>query len=140
MTNLSELEWAALQCVAANYPDLEPDVGAVFRSCTAAKRQNTGGGFFTDLVTTSSICLPSELRSPMGDAWLSIKVMRFGICCLVFLTSGRPTLLEGYSVGGEDTSGIDFGSVVFKVRDAPPTGGDDWADAPEAISPPPART
>lgn len=128
MTSLSDLEIAALRCIATCYPDLEPEIGAAFRSCIATKRQNTGGGFFTDLAVQSRICLPDGLRSPLGDAWISIKGMRFGICCLVFLTDGYPTLLEGYSVGGEDTSKIDFGSCAFEMRDAPPTGDDKRSD------------
>jgi len=45
------------------------------------------------------------------------------------LTEGYPTLLEGDSVGSEDTSKIDFSAVAFKVRAAPPTGeGDEFAD------------
>ncbi len=67
---------------------------------------------------------PSGVRSPLGDAWIRVKGMKFGICCLVFLTEGYPTLLEGYSLGAEDTSIIDFGSVAFSVRDGPPVGDD----------------
>lgn len=135
MRNLSDLETAALERIAAIYPDLEPDIGRSFRSCLAMTRQNTGGGFFTDLTSASCILLQNRVRSPLGDAWIAIKGMRFGICCLVFLTEGYPALLEGYSVGGEDTSNIDFGSCEFAVREGPPTDQDkkgfDMTDPPD---------
>jgi hypothetical protein len=125
MATLNDVETAALHAIAANYPDFEPQIASMFESCVVTKRENTGGGFFTTLALQTQVFSPIGLRSPLGDGWLSIKGLRFGICCLVFLTEGFPTLLEGYAVGPEDTSEIDFGTVAFKVRDAPPTGEDD---------------
>jgi len=129
MTSLNEMETAALRIIAGNYPEFEAEISRVFESCVVTKRENTGGGFFTTLALGSQAVTPIGLRSPMGDAWFSIKGMRYGICCLVFLTDGYPTLLEGYAVGSDNTSAIDFVTVAFKTRSGPPTGEGDEFDA-----------
>jgi hypothetical protein len=88
MTGLNDLEITALQSIASNYPDFEPEIGHIFQSCVVTKRENTGGGFFTSLAPQTQAFAPIRLRSPLGDAWISIKGLRYGICCLVFLTEG----------------------------------------------------
>jgi hypothetical protein len=67
-----------------------------------------------------------SLHSPLGDAWVKVEGLRYGICCLLFLSDGYPTLLEGYSVAGEDTSQINFNLVKFALRREPPTVDNEW--------------
>jgi hypothetical protein len=90
------------------------------------QRENTGGGFFTSLALQGENHSPVSLRSPLGDAWVKVEGLRYGICCLLLLTNGYPTLLEGYSVGGEDTSQINFNLVKFVLRRGPPTVENGW--------------
>jgi hypothetical protein len=124
MTAFNRLEVAALQSIAAVYPASEFQLARLFEACAAIKRTNTVRGFLTELILQRRAFAPIKFRSPLGEAWISVKGLRFGICCLVFLTEGYPTLLEGYAVGAEDTSTIDFNSVAFGVRSAPPTSED----------------
>jgi hypothetical protein len=120
---LHDLETAALRAIAHDCIDVAPQLLDLFKSCTVTHSEKTGSGFFTALTLDTAAFSPVSLRSPIGDAWLDIDGMQVGICCLVFFTEGYPTLLEGYAVAGEDTSEIDFGSVRFRVRSEPPTGG-----------------
>ena len=129
MTRLNQLEVAAVRSIASNYPGFESGLVRILEACVVTKRENTGGGFFTTLASQTAEFSPIGLHSPLGDAWISIKGMRFGICCLVFLTEGYPTLLEGYAVGAEDTSRFDFGAVAFRVRSGPPAGEEDEYDS-----------
>jgi hypothetical protein len=113
---LHELEVAALDVIADEHAETEPQLAALFQTCTVTNSENTGGGFFTALASDKAAFAPVALQSPTGDAWFDIDGMQHGICCLVFFIDGYPTLLEGYAVGGEDTSKIEFGSVKFKLR------------------------
>ena len=119
--SLYELEIAALRAIASDYAEIEPQLLELFESCAVTNYENTGGGFFTALISNTVAFMPCKLRSPIGDAWFDIEGMKIGICCLIFFTDGYPTLLEGYSVAGERTSKIDFGSVKFKLRSEPLT-------------------
>lgn len=119
--NFNALESAALNRIADDYPEHKTDLITAFSSCSVVKRENTGKGFFTDLEIKGQIEMPDGIRTPLGDAWLSIDGMKVGICCLLHLKKGIPTILEGYSPAGEDTSGIDFNKIGFKVESGPPT-------------------
>jgi hypothetical protein len=118
---LYDLEIAALNAIASDYGNVEPQLSGLFRSCTVTNYENTGSGFFAGLASNSSGFAPLKLRSPLGDACFKIEGMRVGICCLVFLTDGYPTLLECYSPAGERTSKIDFGTAKFEFRSELPT-------------------
>ena len=113
---LNDLELAALQCIAAQYPHVDT---AALNACVATKRENTGAGFFTSLTVEAGKFKPIDAPSPLGDVWIKIDGMQYGIGCLLFLTDGLPSLLEGYSFGDEGTSEVDFGAVTFSVSADP---------------------
>ncbi len=118
--NFNTLESAALARIAHEYPDYTTDLIRVFGSCSVVKRQNTGGGFYTDFETIGEVEMPTGLWTPLGDAWVRIDGMKDGVCCLVHLNKGIPAILEGYSPAGEDTANIDFNSIGFSVGNGPP--------------------
>jgi hypothetical protein len=104
--NFNALEWAALNHIANQYPDHKNGLITAFSSCSVVKRENTGMGFYTDFEVNGQAEMPDGMRTPLGDAWLSIDGMKVGVCCLVHLKKGIPAILEGYSPAGENTSGI----------------------------------
>jgi hypothetical protein len=121
MKRFNALELAALKIIAENYPELKPQLIAMFDSSIVTRRENTGNGFFTEFLAADMALPPIVSRSPLGDAWISVENMVHGICCLVHQDEGIPNLLEGYSPAGEDTSLIDFDDVNFTVKaNAPP--------------------
>ena len=97
----------------------ETELARVLGSVAVGGRENTGAGFYTDLVPDRERYLPIGFQSPLGDAFAYIDGLEHGIGFLVFLTDGYPTLLEGYSLVGEDTSKIDFGTANFTIGWAP---------------------
>ena len=121
MDGPNDLEIAALQRIAEEHPGATLTLMRWIRSCSVSRRENTGGGFFTSLALQGESHSALSLRSPLGDAWVQVEGLRYGICCLLFLTDGYPTLLEGYSVAGEDTSQINFNLAKFALRPGPPS-------------------
>jgi hypothetical protein len=126
MDGPNDLEIAALQRIAEEHPEATPTLMRWIRSCSVSRRENTGGGFFITLALQGENHSALSLHSPLGDAWVKVEGLRYGICCLLFLTDGYPTLLEGYSVAGEDTSQINFNLVKFALRRGPPTVDNEW--------------
>lgn len=119
MTQLTELERAAIEAILGEKPDHFSALSEQFKSLTVEKRENTGGGFFTTL-SVSSLAPAAILSSPLGlNVYASVDGMKYGLGMLLFFEHGRMSLLEGYSVGGEDTSAIDFSQVAFAIKDAP---------------------
>ncbi|HLY46646.1 MAG TPA: hypothetical protein VKQ73_13780, partial [Stellaceae bacterium] len=108
-----------LRQIAGQYPEAEPALLDLFGSCGVAKRENTGHGFFTDLMPDRTKHSPLSLRSPLGDAFANVEGMVYPLGLLVFLKEGYPVLLEGYAAGGDDTFPIDFSKVTFTVGDFP---------------------
>ena len=45
--------------------------------------------------------------------------MEYGLGLLLFFEDGRMSLLEGYSVGGENTSELDFEQTDFSITSEP---------------------
>ena len=115
---LSDFERAALTAIAAEYPEREAELNGIFQQCGATERRNTGKGFFTEL--KCPVTLPRGFNSPLGNARFNLACLLHPFECLLFHTNGFPALLEGYAMGGEDTSGIDFLSVKFSRQ--PPVG------------------
>jgi hypothetical protein len=119
MTQLTELERAAIEAILAEKPDHSGALSEQLQSVTVEKRENTGAGFFT-MISVSSLAPAAIVSSPLGlKVFASVDGMEYGLGMLIFFEHGRMSLLEGYSVGGEDTSGIEFGTVAFAIKDGP---------------------
>lgn len=71
-------------------------------------RENTGGGFFSELAVPIATTSGRANRHLGDNVWISVEGLERGLGMILHLEAGRLSLLEGYSVGGEDTSKIDF--------------------------------
>ncbi|KQN09777.1 hypothetical protein ASE85_02220 [Sphingobium sp. Leaf26] len=121
MTQLTKLERAAISAILAEKPNFLSPLREQLQSVVVEKRENTGGGFFTT-ISVSSTAAPAILSSPLGlNVYANVDGMEYGLGMLLFFEHGRMSLLEGYSVGGENTSAIKFEQVAFAIRDAPST-------------------
>lgn len=64
---------------------------------------------------------------PLGlNVYIGVYGLQYGLGMILHLKDGYANLLEGYSVGGEDTSAIDFAQVRFALIAEPgqlPTNG-----------------
>jgi hypothetical protein len=115
MRPLWPIERAVVDATAQDYPHLAEALMRQMESAQVAKFENTGGGFFST-VTVAAASPPLLDKSPLDGAHGTVKGMEYGMGFLIFLEDGRMSLIEGYSEGGDDTTGIDFEHVEFEVR------------------------
>ena len=106
----SSFEMSALAEFADIYDEQVSGLAAQLEAVQFVKRTNTGKGFFTDLAVDRSIA-PVRCQSPIGGLTARPGGMVEGIDLLLFLKDGYVSLLEGFSVAGEDTSSMDFASL-----------------------------
>ena len=119
MSEFTALERAALRAIFSENPDLESQLEAQAAKAIVIKRENTGGGFFTD-ISIPEACGPISSKSPLGDCcYAKVDGLEHGLGLLLFLEEGRMTLLEGYAIADENTKPIDFGKVKFEITAAP---------------------
>jgi hypothetical protein len=114
MGALFDIERAALDAIAdassKDFPRLREVLGRV----AVTKRENTGAGFFADLSVEDDVAPLVDVASPIGDLLVRVDGLQHALCLLLFFhKNGFPYLLEAYSVGGDDTSDIDFSSARF---------------------------
>jgi len=121
MMQLTELEREAIEAILAEQPGHIGSLREQLESLVVEKRENTGGGFFTT-ISVSALAPAAIVSSPLGlNVYVSVDGMEYGLGMLLFFAHGRMSLLEGYSVGGEDTSAIEFSQVAFAMKDTPAT-------------------
>jgi hypothetical protein len=115
MLHLTNLERDAIAHILAEDPEYRAMLDHQLQSVVVEKRENTGGGFLTTLSvpeSTTAVVVPS----PLGmNVYASVDGMEYGLGLLLFLEDGRISLLEGYSVGGEDTTVLDLERVAFSM-------------------------
>jgi len=111
MDDTSPLEWAVLDAIALQVPEVADALARQQGKIRVVARENTGAGFYTTLDV--SHCSPIKgLASPLGDVGATVIGLEHGMGFLLWLRDGRIHKLEGFSYG-ESTSGIDFEQVAF---------------------------
>jgi hypothetical protein len=103
--------------------ELNPLVSVALRaqmtSASVSSFENTGAGFFSDLViegTVPEITGPSPIGGVRGD----LSDVPHGMEFLLFHERGRGTLLEGYCLAGEPTGELDFEAVEYALSEGLP--------------------
>ncbi|HWA18724.1 MAG TPA: hypothetical protein VG757_06975 [Devosia sp.] len=107
MMAFSAFELSVLAEFADIYGEQVPDLVAQLDAATFTRRENTGGGFFTEFTVDHSIA-PVSCLSPIGGLMVMLDGIDEGIDLLLFVNDGYASRLEGHSAAGEDTSSIDF--------------------------------
>lgn len=119
MLHLSDLERDAIAQILAEEPEYRVMLEHQSQSVVVEKRENTGGGFFTTL-SVPEATTAAGVPSPLGfNVCATIDGMAHGLGFLLFLEDGRLSLLEGYSVGGEDTLELDLERVAYSITSEP---------------------
>lgn len=111
MSELSNLERAVLEAIAAQYPQFAAAFQSQMASLVVTKRENSGAGMFSELAVTDPAALPFDTRGPLNG--VGTTVLDKQLAFLVFLNNGRMSLLEGYMLDDGDTKHIDFLSAPF---------------------------
>lgn len=83
-------------------------------------RENTGGGFFVNIESAADAERLGQRTAPLGqNVWIGVAGLEHGLGVILHFKEGGVTLLEGYAVGVEDTSSIDFTHVPFALIEEP---------------------
>jgi len=109
--DFSAFERSVLAKFAELYGDQSSGLAKQLAVATFSKRENTGNGYFTDLVIDKVAVAPVRCASPLDGPTVRFDGMIEGIDHLLFLKEGYIYLLEGYAVAGEDTSSVDFDNL-----------------------------
>lgn len=120
VADFTPLERAALDAILDEAREDRGTVAEQLRHASVLSRENTGGGFFTDLKVASDANDIDRKTAHLGqNVWINIEGLEYGLGLILHVKDGRANLLEGYAVGPEDTSGIDFEKVRFAVAKEP---------------------
>ena len=115
MRDLWPIERAALEATAKDNPAL---AGGLLQQADCAQVtafENTGAGFFSTIqIAGDAPRLPDQ--SHLNGAHGSVDGIEHGMGFIVFLESGRVSLIEGYCNGDAKTEAIDFRKVAFKLK------------------------
>lgn len=111
--DFAPLERAILHRLCDHWAGAYPALPAQIAALTCTGRVNTGNGFFTDLRVDRDGIAPLRGPYPINGHSVMVEGLDHSIGLMLFFENGYLTLLEGYSIGGDDTSGVDFTTARF---------------------------
>lgn len=125
MTGMTELERTAIIAVLEEAQVRHTAFESELLNASVVARKNTGGGFYTDLEIQGTIPKRFEHRHLGSEIWVTVPGLEHGLGMILHLREGKEVLLEGYAVGPEDTSPINFERAHFALASKPgPLAGD----------------
>jgi hypothetical protein len=120
VTEFWSLELAALGAIRTEAAEWAAIVDQISIHSSVISRNNTGGGFFTEMkMGSGGTEIVWKNQSSQKDVWLSVERLEYGLGIILHLKDDGTALLEGYAVGPEDTSGIDFKQARFEIAEQP---------------------
>ena len=120
MIAFTPLEQAALTAILDEAGERRTTIERQLLHALVLSRENTGGGFFTKLDVSSDAESLDRKTAALGqNVWISIEGLEYGLGMILHVKDGRASLLEGYAVRPENTSGIDFAHVRFAIASEP---------------------
>lgn len=119
MSTLTPLENAALTAIFSETPAWAAALEEQRKAAKVISRENDRGGFFTYFSVPERLAITEDYL-PLGEnVYAAIDGLDYGLGFLLIVRNGRLNVLDGYTVGGEDTGPIDFETVAFTMREAP---------------------
>lgn len=109
----SLLEREALEALCFYWKDQYPALTKQVEAARCIQRVNSGGGFLTELHVDQQVIPRLTGPSPINGHFVRVDGLEYDIGLILFFEDGYLNRLEGYSVGCEDTSKIDFSHVCF---------------------------
>src|SRR4051794_31829458 len=113
MRPLWPIEREVLEITAAEYPGSGEALRQQMESAKVINFENSGAGFFSDLVVASDA--PLIEKSPLDGAYGKVSGIEHGMGFIVFLKEGRLSMIEGYCNGDVPTTEIDFSRVAYEL-------------------------
>jgi hypothetical protein len=112
MRPLWPIEREVLKITAAEYSATPEAFRRQIETALVASFENTGAGFFSDLVVAADVPLLGG-KTPLSGAYGSVLGIEHGMGFIVFLKAGRLSMIEGYCNGDVSTVSVDFSRVVY---------------------------
>lgn len=119
MTGFTAMEKAALRAIISETPALSAALEHQLERAGVTKRENTGGGFFTDIAVPDDA---PRVQCPkvLGYATHArVGGLAHGLGFVLFMEHGRLHLLEGFAWGPESTASLDLDNLSFEIFHEP---------------------
>jgi hypothetical protein len=115
VTKFTDLELAVLRSIFSEKPELAPALEEQLAVASVAKRENTGGGFFTRISIDGDP--PRVVVSDVlgYDTQARVKGLEHGMGFVLFTEDGLIHLLEGFSWGPESTAQLNLQTLEFEI-------------------------
>jgi hypothetical protein len=119
MSTLTPLENAALAAIFKEVPELAAELEEQRKAAEIVSRENDRGGFFTYFSIPERLSIAEDYL-PLGEnVYAAVEGLDYGLGFLLIIRNGRLDVLDGYTVGAEDTGSIDFETAAFEMRETP---------------------
>jgi hypothetical protein len=115
MRSLWPIEWEVLEITARDNPGFTEILRAQIDTAQVVRFENSGAGFFCYLKIATEAPLLHE-KSPLDGAYGNVLGIDDGMGFIVFLESGRLSIIEGYCNGNVSTVGFDFENATFDLK------------------------
>jgi len=119
MIEFTPLENAALLAIFGETPEFDEGLRCQLEVAIVGNRNNTGAGFYTDIVVPASAGRLECPRILGQETHARVDGLKYGLGFVLFMEDGRLHQLEGYCCGGEDTSDLPLSDLSFRIADTP---------------------
>jgi hypothetical protein len=115
MSDFTQMEAAVLDAIFSETPAMSSVLARQLHRATVTKRENTGGGFFTN-IAVSEDAPRVECPKVLGYATHArVEGLEHGLGFVLFMEDGKLHLLEGYAYGPESTASLDLDNLSFEI-------------------------
>lgn len=119
MTYFTKMETAALRAIFAETPRIALALEAQLSRAVVTNRENTGGGFFTDIDVPDDLP-PVICPHALGDATHArVEGLKHGLGFVLFMQDGKLGVLEGHAWGPENTAPLNLTNLSFEIYQGP---------------------
>lgn len=119
MATFTDMEKAALRAIFSETPELTLELQRQLDRAEVTKRENTGGGFFSDLALSED-APPVKCPKLLGYATHArVEGLEEGLGFVLFMKNGKLHLLEGHAWGPESTAALDLNNLSFEIFHKP---------------------
>ncbi|HEX8302450.1 hypothetical protein [Sphingomonas sp.] len=109
------MELAALRSIFSETPEHAAALERQIAVAIVTARENTGGGFYTDIAVPDRVPLVEGHWTPGEQTLACIDGFPDPIHFILSLEEGKVRLLEGYTFGSGSTAAFDLANLRFKV-------------------------
>ena len=121
MAAFTELELAALRSIFSETPGLAAELERQLTVATVTERENTGGGFFTDIAVPEDVPALDNPKVLGCETAARVAGLQHGLGFVLFMENGRLHLLEGYAWAPESTAALNLSDLEFEIFKQPVT-------------------